>query len=868
MQREGEDTILIINDSPDQLDLVSSILRQSGYQTATACDGEEGYAIARRLRPSLVISDVTMPRIDGIELCRLLRADTRLKDTPILLISALRKNTESVVEGLQAGADDYLEAPFDPLQLVARVVRLLERARVEAHYRNIVEQASDIIYTHDLKGCLTSINAAGVIFTGRTQEDLIGRQIDAILGLADGDARVQEAIAKLRQEGMRSEEVCLLNASGEERWLEFNQSLICNREGEPIGVRGVARDITERKAIEEALRRSEERYREMIENAYDVIYTTDLSGHYLSVNKAAERATGYTREELLSFNWKQIVAPEYEPLTRQMIALKLSKTEHITFYEVEIIAKDGRRIPFEVSTQLIYEGGQPIGVQGIARDITERKRAEEALRESEAKFRILSEASSEGIAIHDHGVIVEANQAYAQMGGYTLDEVIGQHILNFTAPECHELILKQSAQAGAASYEAFGQKKDGTIFPVQLTGKAINYQGHVARVVVVRDMTERYQAEANLRERAEREAEFEKMRSLGQLSAGVAHNFNNALAAILGRTQLLLRAVHDERQRRSLQVIETASQDAAEIVRRIQTFARRVPTEQLRRVSLAGLISDAMQLTRIRWKDDARAQGLFYDVRFVADFTGSDLIEANASEIREVFVNLIFNALDAMPAGGHIELRETLKGNLIFVEVQDTGEGISPDLQTRIFEPFFTTKGPQGSGLGLAVSYGIIQRHNGDISVTSAPGEGTTFIICLPRQEDEASAAVAEEQTDLPARQVLVVDNDEQVREVLVETLEELQQQVTSVGNATAAIKELAAQHFDLMITDLSMPDMDGFALAAHVRREHPNTRIVLSTGYGQTIATRPNYDQLVDGILNKPFQLSDVEATLRALVK
>jgi len=260
---------------------------------------------------------------------------------------------------------------------------------------------------------------------------------------------------------------------------------------------------------------------------------------------------------------------------------------------------------------------------------------------------------------------------------------------------------------------------------------------------IARDITERKAAEAMLRARFEQEAESEKMRSLGQLSAGVAHNFNNALAAVLGRTQLLLRSVTDERQRRSLEVIETATQDAAEIVRRIQTFARRAPSAAFSRVSLAQLVTDAMQLTRTTWEDDAQAHNLRYGVNFINDAGAGDLIEANATEVREVFVNLIFNALDAMPGGGRIELRESRHDDAwLVVEVRDTGEGIPPEFLDRIFEPFFTTKGSHGSGLGLAVSYGIIKRHGGTIEVESAKGDGTTFILKFPcRQTVTESSA-------------------------------------------------------------------------------------------------------------------------------
>ncbi|HJR08618.1 MAG TPA: PAS domain S-box protein [Pyrinomonadaceae bacterium] len=611
---ESEASILVVNDSPDALALQSAVLQQAGYRVLAAADGLEGLALARSELPALVISDVAMPHMDGIELCRRIREEARLQLTPILLISAQRHDMRSALEGLKAGADDYLEAPFEPLRLVAQVARMLERARLEAHYRDIVEQTSDIIYTLDMEGRLMSINAAGLLFSRHRQsEDVSGQHFAVVFKLDVGESEVEEWIKDLRSAGAARVEAQCTSADGGRCWLEFNMSLICTRDGSPIGVRGVARDITSHKRIEEKLRRSEERYRALVDNANDIIYTTDMEGRYTSLNRAGERVSGYTREEILGKSWRQVVAPEYVSLTSEMLLRKLAGQETVTFYEIEMITKNGRRVPIEINSQIIYEDGQPVGLQGIARDITERKRTEALLR---------------------------------------------------------------------ASFE--------------------------------------------------KEAESEKMRSLGQLSAGVAHNFNNALAAVLGRTQLLLRSVTDERQRRSLEVIETATQDAAEIVRRIQTFARRTPSAQFAQVSLSRLVTDAVQLTRTSWQDDAQVHGLRYEVNFSNEVGTGDLIEANASEVREVFVNLIFNALDAMPAGGRIEFTEMRRGEWFVVEVRDTGEGIAPEFQDRIFEPFFTTKGSQGSGLGLAVSYGIIKRHGGTIEVASQTGNGTTFTLTFP----------------------------------------------------------------------------------------------------------------------------------------
>src|SRR5688572_91269 len=189
-----DNSVLIVNDDPDQLTLMGSLLAKAGYSVLTAVDGLDGLTLARRERPDLVISDVSMPRMNGLEFCREMRADTELKTVPILLVTALQKDTESAVAGLRAGADDYLEFPFDSARLVAKVSRLLERSRLEASYRDVVEHASDMIFTQDLAGRLTSINLAGQKFLGRKQEDLIGNSFFSVFGIKIGRASCRERV--------------------------------------------------------------------------------------------------------------------------------------------------------------------------------------------------------------------------------------------------------------------------------------------------------------------------------------------------------------------------------------------------------------------------------------------------------------------------------------------------------------------------------------------------------------------------------------------------------------------------------------------------------------------------------------------------
>ncbi|MDQ3819185.1 MAG: response regulator [Acidobacteriota bacterium] len=320
---DGVHTVLVVNDTPDQLELLCHLLGQAGYRVFAARDGLEGFEAAKETRPDLVISDVLMPRMDGIEMCRRLRADQDLKNIPILLVSALRKDTESVLEGLQAGADDYLEAPYEPMHLVAKAARLLERAAVEEHYREIVEQATDII------GYITSINRAGARFFGRPSEELIGKHIGELLGVSEPERFVTIAVEELRQSMQWRQQIEVKDHSGSIRWLDMSRSLILDNRGEVVGVRGISRDITEQKQLEEQFRQSQKLesvgqlaggiahdfnnlltvitgYSDLLQRRIE--QENPLRRNVDEIRKAAERASSLTRQ-LLAFSRKQILQP-------------------------------------------------------------------------------------------------------------------------------------------------------------------------------------------------------------------------------------------------------------------------------------------------------------------------------------------------------------------------------------------------------------------------------------------------------------------------------------------------------------------------------------------------------------------------------
>src|SRR5712692_5092664 len=391
--QENPPTVLIVNDDQKALDLLVDLLEPEGYKVFAAPSAQRALEITAAVRTDIIICDVVMPEMNGLELCRRLKKDPLTSTTPVLLASAVRKEDAAHLEGFAAGADDYIEIPFRHEQLLVKVARLIERHRVERRYRDIVECAADIIYTRDMDGRITSINEAGARFFGRPAFDLIGQPLSALIGEEAAARDIAEMQSVKSFEPVRFTH-CLKNALGEQRHLEGIFTLDRDTAGQCLGVRGVVRDVTDRQLAGRALRESEERYRELFENANDIIYTHDLKGNFTSLNKTGERVTGYTLEEALRMNIADVLAPDSVDTARRMLARKAIE-KVATVYDLNIIAKDGREVALGVSTRLIYADGVPVGVQGIARDITERQRAEAELRQRNQELAALNAIGQE-----------------------------------------------------------------------------------------------------------------------------------------------------------------------------------------------------------------------------------------------------------------------------------------------------------------------------------------------------------------------------------------------------------------------------------------------------------------------------------------
>ena len=362
----------------------------------------------------------------------------------------------------------------------------------------------------------------------------------------------------------------------------------------------------------------------------------------------------------------------------------------------------------------------------------------------------------------------------------------------------------------------------------------------------------------------------ERLRAIGQMASGIAHDFNNTLTPILGFSDLLLEKPgvleNKEQARRFLGFLRTAAQDAASVVNRLRQFYRPLDkNEELPVIDLNTVVAQSVSLTEPKWRRQTQATGITIQVQ--TKLQPMPPIAGDESELREVLTNLIFNAVDAMPDGGLITLETRAENDQAVIRVSDTGAGMSEEVRQRCLEPFFSTKGEAGTGLGLSMVYGIVDRHRGKLEIESAPGQGTTFIIRLPfAAAVEARAIVPSEQKDNRPLNVLLVDDEARVREVISAYLRAEGHAVKTASSGREGIEQFRAESFDMVVTDRAMPDMSGDQMARLVKQLRPEIPIVLLTGFGALIEVTGSQPKDVDVVLSKPVTLSVLRKTIESL--
>ncbi|MFZ5797591.1 MAG: PAS domain S-box protein [Desulfobulbus sp.] len=663
-----------------------------------------------------------------------------------------------------------------------------------------------------------------------------------------------------------------LHKNGSLVWADVNVALLRNDEGQPLYYITTLVDITERKNAEEQLRRSETRYRELFEsNPHPMwIYDTETL-RFLAVNNAAVAHYGYSRTQFLAMTIKDIRPPEDISRLLDNIAVIAGGLDEAGLWRHR--KKDGSLIDVEITSHTLLYNDRPAELV-LAHDVTRRKRAEENLIQSEIKFRSLfqNHAAVKLIIDPEDGAIVDANDAAACFYGWPVEELRRMKIsrINLLPPEKVREEIENALSMRKKYFEFKHCKADGSVADVEVFSSRVVLDGKEYLHSIIHDITEKRQLERQF-------IQAQKMESVGRLAGGVAHDFNNMLAVILGNAEMAMEKVKPEDPlRNDLQDILVAARKSAEITRQLLAFARR-QTISPRVIDLNETVDGMLKMLR-------RLIGEDIDLAWLPSSNIWPVL-MDPSQLDQVLANLCVNARDAISGVGKVTIETGMvtfdkaycaehqgfvPGEFVLLAVSDDGCGMDRDVLEHLFEPFFTTKGiGRGTGLGLATAYGIVKQNNGFINVYSEAGKGTAFKIYLPRH---AGKGGPEHIPGLPAmptgsgETVLLVEDDLSLLTLTRRTLEGLGYTVLSAATPAEALvlAREQASPIQLLLTDVVMPEMNGRELACRLQGRYPDLRVLYMSGYTANVIA--HHGVLDSGVqfIQKPFAKKELAAKVR----
>ncbi len=618
---------------------------------------------------------------------------------------------------------------------------------------------------------------------------------------------------------------------------------------------------TSKKETLEALRRSEERYRQIVESARDGIFRTDEKGRFVYVNEVTTRITGYGREDLIGRDYRKFVREDCREAVHAVLKKQYDEKTPYQYCEYAIARKDGREMWLGQSTQLVMRGEEIVGFQAVAHDLTDRKSAEDALKKAEEKYRLLVNNARDAILIIQDGMIKFTNPRLVEILGYAEDELYEHAITKFIHEEDRELVmelhfkrLNGNDMPGGATFR--GYTKTGAVIWLDVTAVSVEWEGRTAGLYFLRDISQQRLLEGQL-------VQAQKMEAVGTLAGGIAHDFNNILMGIQGQTFLTLMNMnsnHPDYQK--LKSIENLVSSGARITGQLLGFAR-VGKFETKLVSLNNLMEKSISLFGAT-KKDITVQKAFQETIWS--------VEADEVQIEQVLLNMYINAWHAMPGGGELFLEtqniflndvdvnpfSVAPGRYVKMAVTDTGMGMDEKTRERIFEPFFTTKEPdKGTGLGLTSAYSIIRNHGGFITVNSWPGKGTSFNVFLPasfKKDDAVKDAVRE--ISKGSGTILVVDDEKTNLDVTRELLERWGYTVLTAdkGQDAVAIYEKEHSNVDLVLLDMIMPGMSGERTFELLQQMEPKVRIIVCSGYSMGSQAKRLMERGCLGYIQKPY--------------
>jgi PAS domain S-box-containing protein len=876
--------LLIAEDNPADAELVLRELRRAGFEPKwERVDTEADFLDRLQSAPDIILSDYDMPQFSGPRALALLQEHGL--EVPFIIISGTI-GEDVAVEVMKGGASDYLLK--DRLtRLGPAVTQAMEQARLrkerkqteealrrsEAEFRAMTEASPLGIFVTDHDGLTTYTNATLRQMLGTGFQEMAGSgwaRLVHPLDRAELLAQWQEAVA--RQQSFEGN-ARFVRSDG--RTIQTGiKTAVMRDDDRVLGYVGVVEDITERKQAEEALRESERRFRELLENVELIAMTVDKKGTVTFCNDCLLKTTGWSREEVIGADWfSKFVPGDLE--TKKLFFDTVEAGEIPSHYENPIRTRDGQLRDIVWNNTMLRDAeGNFTGAASIGEDVTERRRAEERIHEQASML----DRARDAIFVrgfHDRKISFWSKGAET-LYGWTAAEAIGRDVGDLIVEDRNvpDEIGRQLLMNDEWRGETRDKTKAGKKLIVNTRATLVrDAAGHPKSVLAINtDMTEQKAMEAQF-------LRAQRMESIGTLAGGIAHDLNNILSPIMMSVQVLRMKLTDKQREDVIATIEMSAERGAQIVKQVLTFGRGLEGEK-RPLQVGALIGELVKIMR-----ETFPREITIDRSMAKDLW---IVLGDATQLHQVLLNLCVNARDAMPGGGSLRLRasnlamdesyasmlpEARPGPYVLLEVSDNGSGIPQEIVERIFDPFFTTKEVgKGTGLGLSTVLGIVRGHGGFIKVVSEPGKGTTFQVYLPAAPEQNAipvAAALAEPPDGHGELVLVVDDEPAVASAVRTVLEPHGYRVLLAADGTEALGVFAqnSESIALVVTDIMMPHMNGVILVAALQKMKPGLRVIASTGLGEKAHLAELKAMGIETILNKPYSADTLLRAIHAML-
>ncbi len=737
-----------------------------------------------------------------------------------------------------------------------------------------VESSDDSIVMQTLDGIIIGWNGAAERLYGYSAEEAVGQPTSIILP-AERREEGKDYIGRIsRGERIEHFETMRLHRDGSPVEISVSLSPIRGASGEIIGASGSARRLTDARRTERALQQQLEERRQLFDASQDLIMIMNSRGHIVQISPSSETILGYRPDEMIGRSGADFIHPAHlEQSREEMRELRHGGSPKLA--DTRCFHKDGHEVWL---SWLGNWSDQARRFFFVGRDMTEARLAEESLRESEHLARNIVETALDAfVQTDDRSTILSWSSRAEELFGWRRDEVLGRNAIDLIVAEAE----RERVTTGLARFLESGEgqtlnrrrelmcrRRDGKDFKAELSVTALRRREGVLFNVFYRDLTDKIASEERIRH-------AEKMEAVGQLTGGVAHDFNNILTVITGTIEILSDAVAKEPELAAItKMIDEAAGRGAELTQHLLAFARKQPL-QPREIDINSLIIDTAKLLRPTLGEQIHIESVFEDESVVA------IVDPN--QLTTALLNLALNARDAMPGGGKLivetgaayldeayaSVNDVRPGHYVLIAVSDTGTGIPANILARVFDPFFTSKGPgKGTGLGLSMVYGFIKQSAGHIKIYSEEGHGTTIKMYLP--PGKTPTAVGEGVTQAAVEggheTILVVEDDRLVREYVLAQLQSLGYVTLQAANAAEALAIVASgEPFDLLFTDVIMPGkMNGRQLADEVLKTRPDLRVVFTSGYTENAIIHHGRLDLGVLLLAKPYRKSDLARIIR----